>query len=83
MALIWLTTAPHPWKKAHRHGADQGQIGWKLHAVEVPEGSPIAGSSRLRAACGLTPKHGWGLDLFIDNRCEGCERVMDELLGGE
>lgn len=62
---------------------DAGQHGWKLHLVELG----IETSKRFRgyvkpqtvdtspALCGLSPAHGWGLDLFINDECERCMRV--------
>lgn len=70
----WVTTAPHPWKRAHRDGWDQGQIGWKLHAVILHKTD-----RRLRALCGLRPAHAWGLDLFIEDKCKRCEKRMAKL----
>lgn len=73
----WYTTAPHPWKKAHRHGADQGQIGWKLHAVVLKhEREDCDEGFRPQALCGLTPRHGWGVDLFIEDECSRCVAAM-------
>lgn len=73
-AIGWFTTAPHPWKKAHTHGADQGQVGWRLHAVPVTEeGNP---EKRGKALCGTWPRHGWGMDLFIDAECARCHAAM-------
>lgn len=70
----WFTTSPHPWKKAHTHGADDGQVGWKLHAVPVDEkGQP---QKRGKALCGIWPKHGWGMDAFIDAECTRCAAAI-------
>lgn len=30
------------------------------------------------AACGLRPAHGWGLDMFIKDKCARCRRVLGE-----
>lgn len=77
------TTAPHPWKRGHTHGADDGQIGWRLHYVDLTQG-PVLEPRRHRyggdtgpinkspSLCGLIPKHGWGLDAFIDRPCSRC-----------
>lgn len=70
----WFTTEPHPFKKAHTHGADDGQIGWRLHAVPVNEvGQP---EDKAAPLCGQRPRHGWGMDLFIDDECARCTRAM-------
>jgi hypothetical protein len=69
-SIGWFTTLPNPYKPAHTHGADAGQVGWRLHAVPVSEdGEPL---KRGNALCGLSPRHGWGMDLFIDEECSRC-----------
>lgn len=74
--IQWLTTAPNPRSPATGH--DAGQRGWKLHAVETEEDPATFKAVRyLPAACGLRPAHGWGLDLFITDRCKHCERKLN------
>lgn len=43
--------------KSHTHGADDGRVGWKRHAV-------ADNGEAERAACGLVPAAGWGIDIF-------------------
>jgi len=73
--MQWLTTSPNP--RAHAVGVDAGQRGWRLHAVIVPSTAPTPVTFQaLRwesALCGLRPAHGWGLDMFIEDRCKRCE----------
>ena len=73
--MQWLTTSPNP--RASVVGYDAGQRGWRLHAVLVPSHAPVPVTfSSLRwepALCGLRPAHGWGLYLFIEDRCKRCE----------
>lgn len=75
MAYQWLSTVPSG--LAHTHSADAGTTGWRLHAIE---GNPIENTSfpvrHSRALCGLRPLHGWCLDLFIEDRCKRCQRVI-------
>lgn len=71
--IQWLTTAPNPRSPATRY--DAGQRGWKLHAVRAEPTQLFASIGHYRALCGLWPRHGWGLDLFIDDRCRRCERL--------
>lgn len=78
MEAKFFTTAPNPRKRAHRHGMDQNQIGWRVHAVLPVDGDEVTQKYR-PAACGLKPRHGWALDLFIDERCRNCERRMKHL----
>lgn len=70
----WLTTAPNP--RAPIKGYDAGQRGWRLHAVR----SDIPPSAGVFSACGLLPRHGWALDLFIEEKCERCLRALDRLV---
>lgn len=63
--IHWLTTAPNP--RSPATGSDAGQRGWKLHAVNADDDiGPRA------AACGLKPRHGWSLDMFIKDKCCKC-----------
>ncbi len=86
--LNWLTTAIHPVPamRAHTCREDAGVTGWRLHLVEAgrrvrvqqygtEKGAPIDFSPAL---CGLTPKHGWGLDMFIDAPCKRCLAVAEK-----
>jgi hypothetical protein len=71
----WLTT--YPSGKTHTHGADDGQTGWRLHAVpKVPAyGAKDDNNPRWkwrRALCGTQPGTGWGHDLFIEDECARC-----------
>lgn len=74
MRLHWFTTLPNqsPFHKAHTHGADDGQIGWKLHAVVADGSETFANIGKRRALCGLRPRHGWSMDLFIEDKCKRC-----------
>jgi len=69
--IHWLTTKANPRRPAT--GYDAGQTGWMLHAVEVPDGvDSFDAISRMEAICGLYPRYGWSLDLFIDQKCAKC-----------
>ncbi len=68
----WLTTAPHP----TRQYSWGGQRGWRLHAVLLPEGELLKDGRELVALCGLSPRRGWGLDLFIEDDCRRCQAAM-------
>lgn len=83
MSLQWQTTNPNPINPAHTHKMDAGQVGWRLHLVDVGQTivpsiqSPIMNRNhseidKSKAVCGLVPKHGWGLDFFIDTLCSRC-----------
>lgn len=81
------TTAPHPYKSAKRCSADQNQVGWRLHIVDLSQGPKYTGRvgahqvvvNRSPALCGLRPRHGWGLDMFIDAMCTRCEAKAAKL----
>lgn len=76
----WMTT--YPSGRAHTHGADDGQTGWRLHLVD--QAGLVKGQAFVKyhmgpvdvmrgaAICGTRPRTGWGLDLFIDRPCARC-----------
>lgn len=70
----WLTTAPNP--RSRGTGVDAGQRGWRLHAVMASESETFAELKFRVAACGLRPRHGWGLDMFIEAHCARCEAAL-------
>ena len=70
MAIQWLTTSPNPRSAATGH--DAGQRGWRLHAVEADENQKFTEIRGRRALCGVLPRHGWGLDMFVEDRCKRC-----------
>jgi len=70
MRIEWLTTFPSG--RTHTHSADDGQTGWRLHAIECGPDTPIAELGRKPAICGTRPGTGWGADLFIDEPCIRC-----------
>lgn len=72
--MLWLTTAPKP--GSSRLGPDAGQRGWKLHAVTGELTETLIDVRFRSAVCGLRPHHGWGVDLFITDRCSRCERAV-------
>lgn len=72
--FLWVSTAPNP-----RHpgtGWDAGQRGWRLHAIPMQDGEQYDAYKRRNALCGLSPRHGWGVDLFIDSECARCQAAM-------
>ncbi len=60
--IHWVTTAPNPRSPATGH--DAGQRGWRLHAIEAPADAKFSVVKRKTALCGLTPRHGWDIDMF-------------------
>lgn len=77
----WLTTAPNPDARPGSpfwNDYDQGQRGWRHHAVRAAESETFPELSDRRAACGLLPAHGWDLDLFMDPdaRCVRCVKRL-------
>lgn len=81
----WLTTAPNP--RAPQYGADQGQRGWRQHAVKAANTETFAemATREARALCGLLPNHGWSIDLFANEmaKCKRCERKAVQPGDGE
>jgi len=71
MRLTWVSTND-------KNGGGPWQSGWKEHAVPLNNGEDesnmsFAALGKRRALCGLRPRHGWGIDLFIDAKCKRCE----------
>ncbi len=59
----------NPTGASNTHGADDGRVGWKRHAVRKGE---------RRSVCGLLPRNGWGMDLFEEGMalCWPCARAL-------
>lgn len=72
--MQWLTTAPNP--RTPVTGFDAGQRGWRLHAVDAAPDQKLSEIRWQKAACGLSPAHGWGLDMFINDPCERCVKKL-------
>lgn len=77
----WLTTAPNPNSRPGTpswNDYDQGQRGWRLHAVRASTTETFPQVSGRQALCGLRPAHGWDLDLFIDPdaKCLRCKKAL-------
>lgn len=68
--IVFCTTAPNP--RVHARGYDCGQRGWRLHAVYGSPLNSFASLGRSNALCGVRPRHGWALDLFIEDPCLRC-----------
>lgn len=79
--IQWLTTAPNP--LSHRGTPfwseyDQGQRGWRMHAVRADESETLPQVGRRIALCGLRPAHGWDADLFINRKCNRCRKKAED-----
>ncbi len=74
-SVQWLTTAPNP--RVRGYGADDGQRGWRTHAVIAYEEQSLTEIANYRALCGLRARHGWGIDLFIEQKCARCLRALN------
>lgn len=68
--IQFVTTEANPRNRAT--GFDAGQTGWKLHAVYALPLDSFASLKGKTSLCGLTPRHGWGMDLFIEDPCLRC-----------
>lgn len=71
MAGVWMTTEVNP--RARSAGFHGGRSSWKLHFVEGVAHSDSAPVRGRRSLCGTLPAYGWGVDLFISDRCRRCE----------
>ena len=74
--IQWLTTAANP--AAHTCETDDGQQGWRLHAVRATKQTRFKDLGRQPALCGTRPARGWGLDLFVNTKCKRCLRALDK-----
>jgi len=74
----WLTTEPS--QRVGATGHDAGQRGWKLHAVRTQSNS-LKEIRFIAAECGLRPSHGWGSDLFIEDKCARCISALLKATG--
>lgn len=77
----WLTTEPNPRSLATGH--DAGQRGWRLHSVIAKDSDTSSSIRGRQAACGIVPRWGWSLDMFVDQRCAKCERALKRAVGEE
>ncbi len=66
----WLTTAANP--HVRHYGPDDGQRGWRTHAVLATPATTFESVRYVAAACGLLPAHGWGMYMFVDRPCARC-----------
>lgn len=77
--LQWLVTAPNPRYLDKTHGADQGQRGWRMHAVEAAGDATLDAVRYKSGLCGVLPGTGWAVDMFIDEKCRRCLRTLARL----
>lgn len=72
---LWLNTQPNP--HVHGRGYDHGQRGWRFHAVKGKPEETFDDVRWRRALCGLLPRHGWHIDMYMneEDRCERCEKA--------
>lgn len=68
--IFWLTTPAGDSRKTC--GTDDGQRGWRVHAVQALSHETSSDLVGRRALCGLAPRRGWGADLFINEPCVRC-----------
>lgn len=66
----WLTANVNP--RARISGMDAGVHAWRLHAVEALKSESFNAVRDRKALCGLVPRYGWGLDMFIERKCAVC-----------
>lgn len=76
--MFWLTTAPNP--RSRSTGFNAGQRGWKLHAVPDATADAKLPLTGVRSACGIRPRHGWDLDMYIEDRCTRCQAAVTAIL---
>lgn len=75
--MQWLTTSPNPRsRRSSITHPDAGQRGWRVHAVEARPDETFEAVKGRPALCGLRPRHGWGMDAFIVDKCERCAKAV-------
>lgn len=62
----------HQWVVTNTYTRAGEPRGWKLHAVEADESESSNDIKWRVAACGLSSRRGWTLDLFIEKKCARC-----------
>lgn len=84
----WLNAETNP--RIRATGFNAGRSAWKFHAVLSDPRQKFEEIKGVHALCGLKPRHGWGMDLFMDiddevaGRCLKCYYKTLELgLGGK
>jgi len=75
--IFWVSTAVNERYVGKTHGADAGRRGWRVHAIAAEPSETLAQIGRRRALCGLAPRRGWEVDLYVERRCAGCARAAD------
>lgn len=71
----WLTCTPSG--RAHTCEPDDGRTGWRLHAVIAANSETLKQIGHRIALCGLMPKNGWDMDLFVEDRCKRCAHALE------
>jgi hypothetical protein len=62
--IEWVCTAANPQLA--------NPSGWKLHAIEASPKETTLQLRGRRSKCGLTPRKGWEVDLFVVDKCARC-----------
>ncbi len=73
--MEWLVTCS---PKVAYSGASSAVSGWKLHALDVSPEARISSLRGHRSLCGLLPRYGWAVDLFIEIECSKCRSKLEE-----
>lgn len=81
----WKTTVSSGRSKTN--GADDGNTGWRLHLVDVTNLVGVDTYNRKhgsftaqkgKSICGISPRYGWGIDLFVDEPCSRCLAIAEK-----
>lgn len=78
----WLNCECNP--DASMAGFDAGRTAWKFHAVKAASNASFKELTlnRIGSACGLWPRYGWTIDLFMDEndsvagKCIKCLKAL-------
>ena len=70
-------------------GYDAGRTAWKFHAVMANPEQRFVEMENKTSACGLRPRYGWTLDLFMDEddavagKCMRCLKALAAISNAE
>jgi hypothetical protein len=78
----WLSTSGNPRKGGGGVTYDAGVTGWRLHAIKATEKEKFGDIKYWASLCGLIPRYGWDIDMFIETKCERCEKKFKQLTEG-
>lgn len=71
MKIEWLVVSPNP--RTHNPLNPNGTV---IHAVDVETRGTRGFVKTPPSVCGIYPRYGWSVDMFMEEECRRCERIM-------